>query len=490
MDKVSVIIPTFNRQDTLLRAVQSALQQTYPVHEVLVCDDGSDDGSEKLISDLNDMRVKWVACGKNGRPAVPRNKGIDQSSGDWIAFLDSDDEWLPGKIEAQLKLASKGYEAVCSNANRIQGGENKGLYSSYAKSIISFTDLLYSNPVICSSVLIRKNVLQSLSVFPEEPEFRAIEDYELWLRIATRFSFLYTPEPLLNYTDSPSTSIRGNESDVWKQKKIIFSGLKIWMQEHHIKLDPDSKKALSLARKHANGKGKLPIPTRIGLKAGTLLKNVLNKKEYKDPSLNQSTPKFEMDDQIISDFVINKLVPIAGSDPFPLDELMLITATVCRFKPRMIFEWDTGIGKSARIFYEIIHAFSIPAEIHSIDTKPRRKNSGKLVQNLTVVNLYQADGLKKSLDLIEQKKPGGKILFFIDSEQDREQLKEELTIILEKIPDAVVLLHDTFYQPEHTQSGKAPYLALNDVLTTKNTSYRSLSTDKGLPGLSLVYQEH
>src|ERR1700739_3316319 len=103
MDKVSVIIPTYNRQNTLLRAVKSVLQQTYTVHEILICDDGSDDDSKKIITELKSEKIKWLDCGKNGMPSIPRNKGIQYSTGDWIAFLDSDDEWLPNKTETQLK---------------------------------------------------------------------------------------------------------------------------------------------------------------------------------------------------------------------------------------------------------------------------------------------------------------------------------------------------------------------------------------------------
>lgn len=85
-----------------MKAVTSALNQSYSVHEILICDDGSTDNSKELISNLNNPKIKWIDSGKNGRPAIPRNIGIKNAEGNWIAFLDNDDEWLPYKLEKQV----------------------------------------------------------------------------------------------------------------------------------------------------------------------------------------------------------------------------------------------------------------------------------------------------------------------------------------------------------------------------------------------------
>ena len=82
-----------------------------------------------------------------------------------------------------------------------------------------------------------------------------------------------------------------------------------------------------------------------------MFKNILKKTTYKDPALNLSSTEFEVNNWIVSEFVIHRLAPIVGTHPFPLDELMMMTAATCRFKPEIIFEWGTNIGKSARIFY-------------------------------------------------------------------------------------------------------------------------------------------
>ena len=82
MSKVSVIIPTYNRQKTLHRAISSVLNQTYPIHELIICDDGSTDDSKLLVEQFKDQRIKWLDCGRNGMPSIPRNKGIHLASGE------------------------------------------------------------------------------------------------------------------------------------------------------------------------------------------------------------------------------------------------------------------------------------------------------------------------------------------------------------------------------------------------------------------------
>jgi len=91
-ETVSVVIANYNRSDMLVKAIQSALEQTYSVLEILVCDDGSTDDSREKVKALNNEKVQWIDSGKNGRPAIPRNIGLSKSKGDWIAILDNDDE--------------------------------------------------------------------------------------------------------------------------------------------------------------------------------------------------------------------------------------------------------------------------------------------------------------------------------------------------------------------------------------------------------------
>lgn len=222
---------------------------------------------------------------------------------------------------------------------------------------------------------------------------------------------------------------------------------------------------------------------------------LFNKSKFENANLSHAGTEFEVNNWVTSDFIINKLVPIVGFHPFPLNELMLMTSAVCYFKPEFIFEWGTNIGKSARIFYEISKAFNIPAEIHSIDlpddvyhNEHPQTNRGKMVRGINQVTLHQADGLKCSFDLINKKKPKGRVLFFVDGDHSYESVKKELETILTNAPNAVVLLHDTFYQSAESNYNIGPFNAVKDVLENSKDKYKVISTNMGLPGMTLVYK--
>ena len=225
-----------------------------------------------------------------------------------------------------------------------------------------------------------------------------------------------------------------------------------------------------------------------------MLKSFLKKSNYKDPAVNINSTEFEVNKWIVSEYVANRLMPVAGVHPFPLDELMLMTSAVCRFKPELIFEWGTNIGKSARIFYEITHTFNIACEIHSIDlpddvfhNEHPQKNRGKMVKGIDSVKLHQADGLTKSLEIYNEKKPTGNVLFFVDGDHSYESVKKELEGILKNIPNAIVLLHDTFYQSEDSGYNIGPRKAIEETVSDAN--YKIISTNCGLPGMTLLYKK-
>jgi glycosyltransferase involved in cell wall biosynthesis len=238
MADVSVIIPTWNRAATIERAVRSALEQTNSPREVLVCDDGSTDDSNKIIQAIEDNRVHWIEGARGGRPAIPRNRGIRESRGEWLAFLDSDDEWLPEKLEIQLALAEKsGCRAVCSNAQRLIPGKGvEGNLLEWGAERVTFSDLLQVNHIICSSTLIQKSLFPMVAGFPEDEHLQAWEDYALWLRIATQtdFAFVTEPLPLVIYRDDVANSVRNNKVDVWSKRKAVFNDLKCWGERQGI----------------------------------------------------------------------------------------------------------------------------------------------------------------------------------------------------------------------------------------------------------------
>lgn len=230
---VSVIIPNFNRAELLEQAIASALAQTLAPKEVLVCDDGSTDNSRDVVAGFQDARVRWLAGEHTGLPAVARNRGIHASSGDWLAFLDNDDAWLPNKLALQLAaVQATGCQAVCSNAVRVdRDGRDIGLYFSMPDRLLTFKRLLLVNEVICSSALVQRSLVLSVGGFPEFPELRSVVDYSLWLRIATITTFAYQSDTLLSYRDVPSDSMRKGDCSYWEQRRLVFDDLMTWLEQ-------------------------------------------------------------------------------------------------------------------------------------------------------------------------------------------------------------------------------------------------------------------
>lgn len=233
LESVSVVIPTWNREKTLLAAVESALRQTHRVKEVLICDDGSTDGSKQLVEQLNDPRVRWLEGARCGNPAAPRNRGIHASTAQWIAFLDSDDEWYPEKLERQLEaLRESRCRASCTNAIRVLPQGDVGRLLTRPQGFIHFADLIPGNPILCSSVVVHREILQRSGGFPVG-ERSTIEDYALWLRVATFTDFLYLDENLVRYYDDlNNNSMRAHTPRTDLGKKMqVFSLYSSWCAE-------------------------------------------------------------------------------------------------------------------------------------------------------------------------------------------------------------------------------------------------------------------
>jgi len=236
---ISVIIPTWNRADFIEKAIRSALDQTLQPLEVLVCDDGSTDNTEQIVRSIDDKRIKWLPGDRGGRPAIPRNRGIRESRGKWIAFLDDDDVWLPEKLATQLEQAYKqNCLSSCTNALCATGTEEPVVYSlGWAGESLTFLDLLQGNRVICSSAMIHRSVLNMAVGFPEAVEYKAIEDYAFWLRVATITNFAFVDEPLILYMDSSQTSIRAGHKDPWWQKRKVLGNFLAWGCRRRIRFE-------------------------------------------------------------------------------------------------------------------------------------------------------------------------------------------------------------------------------------------------------------
>src|SRR5216684_3041492 len=194
MTTVSAIIPAYNAEATLARAIDCCLAQTHPLYEIIVVDDGSTDGTADIARRYAEpVRLERK---KNGGPSSARNHGARVAQGDWLAFLDADDRWLPTKIEKQLTLAESDDVAVVHT--RIKSVPPQ----SPPPLEVTFAHLWEANRVGTSTVLMRRSVFERLGGFNKLCD--PVEDYNLWLRVAA------TGGRILNYPEALTEYSRGN----------------------------------------------------------------------------------------------------------------------------------------------------------------------------------------------------------------------------------------------------------------------------------------
>ena len=191
-----MIIPTYNRGDMVLRALRSVFAQDHAVDQVIVVDDGSTDDTIERV-ERNFPGVELIAQTNHG-VSHARNRGIERARNEWLAFLDSDDEWLPGKITAQLAaIMFDGISRVChSDEIWIRNGRRvnpMNKHRKYGGDI--FLHCLPRCVMSPSSVVLHRSVVEELGGFDET--LPVCEDYDLWLRIACQTTVLYVPEKLL-----------------------------------------------------------------------------------------------------------------------------------------------------------------------------------------------------------------------------------------------------------------------------------------------------
>ena len=194
---VSVIIPAYNCEKYIGKAIESTLEQNVPL-EVLIIDDCSADATETVVHKyLDHPQVHYYKNEKNLGAAASRNRGVKLASGKYVAFLDSDDWWAPGKLEKQLKKIQEEHAVLCSTGRELVGLDGNSLGKCIpVHERISYRMLLRQNEINCSSVLLLRDVALE---FPMEHE-ECHEDYFTWMRILEKYQFACAVnEPLLKY---------------------------------------------------------------------------------------------------------------------------------------------------------------------------------------------------------------------------------------------------------------------------------------------------
>ena len=199
---ISVIVPTFNRACIITKTIESVINQTYQDIEIIVVDDCSTDNTEEIIKELqkHDKRIRYIRHKENKGAGTARNTGIEEAKGIYIALQDSDDEWLPEKLEKQMQVfetVSADVGVVYSGAWRIKNNEKTYIpfYRIKQKQGDIHKELLRENFIITPSLLIKRMCFAKVGFFEESLSY--FEDWEFLIRVAKYFNFRYVDEPLL-----------------------------------------------------------------------------------------------------------------------------------------------------------------------------------------------------------------------------------------------------------------------------------------------------
>jgi len=212
---VSVIIPTYNKADTIMRAIESVRAQSFKNHEIIVVDDGSTDNTKEILRDLPDVRYFYR---ENAGPAAARNLGVRHASAKLIAFLDSDDEWHPDKLAkcVEALLETPKARVVISNYTIYDDEKKEEIkpprrlrHYTPLRILVSFNE----TNLHTSSVVTHKIVFDSVGGFDER--FIRGEDWELWIRFSEIAEFFYIDEPLVKVHIHPD-SLTKRSVDQWQ----------------------------------------------------------------------------------------------------------------------------------------------------------------------------------------------------------------------------------------------------------------------------------
>ncbi len=190
---ISVIIPTYNRADFILKAVKSVQNQSLHVKQIIVVDDGSTDNTKELLKNEN---ITYVYQ-KNSGVSSARNRGIREAKHEWLAFLDSDDTWHKNKIEEHMTLHVNNPELQASFSDEVwvKNGKTINKKKHLKKEEPTFLNSLRTCKIGVSTFFVHKSMFEEIGLFDEELE--VCEDYDLWLRILTKYKIKLIDKELI-----------------------------------------------------------------------------------------------------------------------------------------------------------------------------------------------------------------------------------------------------------------------------------------------------
>ncbi|MEW6258871.1 MAG: glycosyltransferase family 2 protein [Thermodesulfobacteriota bacterium] len=219
MPLVSVIIPTYNRCAFLRNAIESVLKQTFSDFEILVVDDASQVGVERIVRECRDSRIRLLRHDRNRGEAPARNTGILNATGEYLAFLDDDDEWLPEKLDVQVSVLSRrplSVGGVYTGFFVVETTDGSILFTKIPSIFGTiYAELLRHNVIgTPSTLMIRRACIEQVGLF--DPSIVYGVDHDLYLRIARHFAFDCIGKPLVRYhvhdgrmSNDPDVLLRG-----------------------------------------------------------------------------------------------------------------------------------------------------------------------------------------------------------------------------------------------------------------------------------------
>lgn len=536
MDKditVSVLMPVYNGEKYIRKAIDSVLGQTFQNFELVIINDGSTDGSIDIIKSYNNNRIKLFHNDKNRGLIYTLNYGLEKCRGKYIARLDCDDISKPNRLEKQYQFMIENPDIVlCGTWAEIidENGKTAEERKTEINNLMLKFRLFKGNPFTHSSIFFKKDTIIELGGYNEK--YIHAEDYEMYTRIVEKYPVAVLPEILTEYRIHDKSITQDKDQYDFRvsildkiQYKFINKYFKLSWEDFLLykkgKLDLDKKIYKEFIKKE---KEKYPrdidnfikwhqknnMQINLGKKIKRKISHLLNRmglfsllknksrqiKSDKQPLKNTQCKAPEVDNWLISDFIVNQAVPVVDIQPFPLNEQMLLISALIITNPTHIFEWGTHVGKSAWLFSQAAEYFNINCHIHSIDLPdevqhiehPKEKR-GELVKDKKNVTLHQGDGIETSIRIIKKNNINGRYLFYVDGDHSYESVSRELNKIYNNAPQSSILLHDTFYQSEESGYNIGPHKAIKDFLTNKSDQYFVYNTKLGLPGMTLLLKK-
>lgn len=209
MPKVSVIIPTYNREEYISDTIQSVLDQTYKDFEIIVVDDGSTDKTKEKLEPFK-SKIKLIEQ-KNSERAVSRNNGVKNSNGKYLAFLDSDDLWIKDKLEKQVEILENSNDVILVYGQSFRINDQSKKIKTAKRQMLGysgdvFEELLFRNFIVSATPMIKREFFEKTSGF--ETKYIPYEDWELWLRLSLKGKFHFLNKPLSYYRIHPQQSVK------------------------------------------------------------------------------------------------------------------------------------------------------------------------------------------------------------------------------------------------------------------------------------------